>query len=299
MVSIDKLSGSPSRSFSREGGPAEDRVIGNRADASDPTGPSDHLSCEAGDDRRALALDLQRRLGYALPARVLAAAVHETFPGRVAVVSSFGAESAVLLHLVATIDAATPVLFVDTGRHFPETLDYRDRLATHLGLTGLRSIGPDAAEVAALDADASRAVWDPDGCCAFRKVAPLQRALAGFDAWISGRKRFQADTRFDLPVFEADDDHVKINPLANWSADDVAAYVADHRLPPHPLVDRGYLSIGCAPCTSRVAVGEDPRAGRWRGLAKTECGIHRRLPIPTEAPSASLPPSAVRAGREG
>src|SRR5262245_23195665 len=218
--------------------------------------------------------DLQRRLGYAPPSQVLSATLHDIFPGRVAVVSSFGAESAVLLHHIAAIDPATPVLFVDTGRHFPETIDYRDRLIAHLGLTGVRSVGPSAEEVARLDADLSLATWDPDGCCAFRKIAPLQRALAGFDAWISGRKRFQATTRLDLPVFEVDGDHVKVNPLASWSEADVAAYVARHRLPAHPLVTQGYLSIGCAPCTSIVAPGEDPRAGRWRGFDKTECGIH-------------------------
>jgi phosphoadenosine phosphosulfate reductase len=230
-----------------------------------------------------LVLDLQRRLGYAPPERILSTALREVFPGRIAVVSSFGAESAVLLHLVAAIDPTTPVLFVDTGRHFPETIDYRDRLVAHLGLRGVRSVGPTAQEVAELDADLSRATWDPDGCCAFRKVAPLQRALAGYDAWISGRKRFQASTRLDLPVFEADDSHVKVNPLASWSANDISTYVARHRLPPHPLVAQGYLSIGCAPCTSIVARGEDPRAGRWRGLDKTECGIHR--PTPTEEQS--------------
>jgi phosphoadenosine phosphosulfate reductase len=230
-----------------------------------------------------LVLDLQRRLGYAPPERILSTALREVFSGRIAVVSSFGAEAAVLLHLVATIDPATPVLFVDTGRHFPETLDYRDRLAAHLGLSGVRSVGPTGQEVARLDADLSRAVWDPDGCCAFRKVAPLQRALAGYDAWISGRKRFQASTRFDLPVFEVDDSHVKVNPLASWSAADISTYVAEHRLPPHPLVAQGYLSIGCAPCTSIVARGEDLRSGRWRGFDKTECGIHR--PTTTEKQS--------------
>jgi phosphoadenosine phosphosulfate reductase len=218
---------------------------------------------------------LQRRLGFAPPRQVLSAALGELFPGRIAVVSSFGAESAVLLHIVAGIDRATPVLFVDTGRHFAETLDYRDRLVERLGLSAVRSVGPTAAEVASLDADLSRAVWDPDGCCAFRKVAPLERALAGFDAWITGRKRFQAATRFDLPVFELDGAHVKLNPLASWSAADIADYVRAHDLPAHPLVAQGYRSIGCAPCTSIVAPGEDGRAGRWRGLAKTECGIHR------------------------
>ena len=231
-----------------------------------------------------LVLDLQRRLGYASPSRVLSAVLREVFPARIAVVSSFGAESAVLLHLVAAIDPATPVLFVDTGRHFPETLDYRDRLVAHLGLTGLRSVGPSAAEVARLDGDFSRATWDPDGCCAFRKVAPLRRALARFDAWVSGRKHFQASTRLDLPVFEVDDRHVKVNPLASWNAADIATYVATHRLPPHPLVAQGFLSIGCAPFTSAVAAGEDLRAGRWRGVDKTECGIHRST-NPTEKQS--------------
>jgi phosphoadenosine phosphosulfate reductase len=221
------------------------------------------------------AADLQRRLGFAPPRQVLSAALTQIFPNRIAVVSSFGAESAVLLHLVAEIDATTPVLFVDTGRHFPETLQYRDRLIAHLGLKDVRSVGPSAEEVARRDADLSRAVWDPDGCCAFRKIAPLERALAGFDAWVTGRKRFQAATRFDLPVFEHDGTHVKVNPLASWTVTDIADYVAVHRLPPHPLVSQGYASIGCAPCTSIVGASESQRAGRWRGSAKTECGIHR------------------------
>jgi len=223
-----------------------------------------------------IAADLQGRLGYDPPAKVLAAALRELFPGRIAVVSSFGAESAVLLHLVAAIDRATPVLFIDTGRHFVETLEYRDRLSAHLGLTDVRNVGPTADEVAQLDADATRAIWDPDGCCAFRKTAPLQRALAGFDAWITGRKRFQSSTRLDLPVFEADPPHVKVNPLASWSNADIMTYTAEHSLPTHPLVTQGFASIGCAPCTSAVRAGEDARAGRWRGFEKTECGIHQR-----------------------
>lgn len=226
--------------------------------------------------------DLQRELA-GLPAdRLLPAVLRDLFPGRVAVVSSFGAESAVLLHLVAAVDPATPVLFIDTGRHFTETLDYRDRLAEHLGLSDVRSIGPTVEEVARLDADASRAAWDPDGCCAFRKTAPLQRALAGFDAWISGRKGFQAATRAHLPVIEADGAWIKINPLARWSAADLAAHAGAHRLPRHPLVAQGFPSIGCAPCTSAVRPGEDARAGRWRGAGKTECGIH----LPPSLPSS-------------
>ncbi len=220
--------------------------------------------------------DLQRRLGFAPPATVLAAALREFFPGRIAVVSSFGAESAVLLHLVASIDRATPVLFIDTGRHFAETLEYRDTLSADLGLTDVRTVSPTAEEIARLDADASRAIWDPDGCCAFRKAAPLQRALAGVDAWITGRKRFQASTRLELPVIEADPPHIKINPLASWNGVEIDAYAIRHRLPRHPLVARGFASIGCAPCTSAVRPGEDARAGRWRGFDKTECGIHQR-----------------------
>ena len=217
---------------------------------------------------------LGRRWSLARPPEIVAAAVRDIFRGRVAVVSSFGAESAVLLHLVATVDPATPVVFIDTGRHFDETLAYRDRLTAHLGLSDLRVVGPAPEEVARLDADNTRAVWDPDGCCAFRKIEPLKKALAGFDAWISGGKRFQAATRTSLSVFEADAPHVKVNPLAAWPAEEVEAYALSHQLPRHPLVSQGFLSIGCAPCTTAVRPGEHRRAGRWRSLEKTECGIH-------------------------
>ena len=220
-------------------------------------------------------VDLVRRLYGAGPSCILRTAIGGVFTGRIAVVSSFGVDSAVLLHQVAEIDRSTPVLFVDTGRHFPETLDHRDRLVPHLGLRDVRSIGPSPEEASRLDADLSRATWDPDGCCAFRKVAPLERALTGFDAWITGRKRFQAATRNALPLVEADGRHIKINPLASWSQDEIDAYASRHHLPAHPLAGRGYPSIGCAPCTSPALPGEEPRAGRWRGQVKTECGIHR------------------------
>jgi phosphoadenosine phosphosulfate reductase len=219
------------------------------------------------------AASLEQRFGGADAASILTAAL-ELFRGEIAVASSFGAESAVLLHLVATIDPATPVLFVDTGRHFPETLAYRDTLTLRLGLIDVRSIGPSAEAVAVRDPEGTRAVWDPDGCCAFRKVAPLDQALAPFVAWISGRKRFQADTRAALTAFEADGPRIKVNPLAAWNADDLADYARAHDLPPHPLVECGYPSIGCAPCTRRASP-DDRRAGRWVGFDKTECGIHR------------------------
>jgi phosphoadenosine phosphosulfate reductase len=193
---------------------------------------------------------------------------------RVAVVSSFGTESAVLLHLVAQADPATPVIFVDTLKMFPETLDYRETLTRQLGLVNSSIVQPDLSVIAAKDENGLRWSWDPDGCCEIRKVEPLKRAKLGLDAWISGRKAFQSVTRQNLPRFEIEDGRLKINPLGDWTKDDLEAYFAAHDLPRHPLEAQGYLSVGCQPCTSIVAPGEDPRAGRWRGWDKTECGIH-------------------------
>ena len=222
---------------------------------------------------------------------MLRTVIRDGLAGDLAVVSSFGAESAVLLHLVAEVDADLPVLFLDTDKHFAETLEYRDLLVERLGLRNLRVLTPDADVLAAKDGNGLRWSWDPDGCCAIRKVAPLGAALAGFDATITGRKGFQSDMRAGLPRFELDrtDDQgrLKINPLANWSAEDLAEWFTRHDLPRHPLVERGYPSIGCAPCTSRVEPGEDPRSGRWKGWDKTECGIH----VPGQSDDDSdLPP---------
>lgn len=199
------------------------------------------------------------------------------FPGRIAMVSSFGAESAVLLHLLSEVDRGAPVVFVDTGRLFAETLEYRNLLTRRLGLRDVRSVGPEHDRLAALDPH--RALWmtDPDLCCQIRKTEPLARALAGFDAWFTGRKRFQSTTRAAIQLFEADGARIKVNPIASWPAERLAAYMVDKELPAHPLVARGYPSIGCQPCTSKVKPGEDARAGRWRGSDKTECGIHLGL----------------------
>ena len=194
--------------------------------------------------------------------------------GRVAVVSSFGTESAVLLHLVAQADPATPVIFVDTLKMFQETLDYREALTQRLGLVNSSVVQPDPAVLAAKDENGLRWSWDPDGCCEIRKVEPLRRAKQGLDAWISGRKAFQSVTRQNLPRFEIEDGRLKVNPLGDWTKDDLDAYFAAHDLPRHPLEAKGYLSVGCEPCTSTVKPGEDPRAGRWRGWDKVECGIH-------------------------
>ncbi len=195
--------------------------------------------------------------------------------GRVAVVSSFGTESAVLLDLVASIDKTVPLIFINTQKMFGETLAYRDSLAEQLGFTDLRVYRPDPFLLAARDAKGLRWGYDPDGCCDLRKVEPLARALAPFDAWISGRKGFQAG-RGGLPRFELDDGRLKINPLADWDKARIDAQFALRDLPRHPLEAQGFASIGCQPCTSQVAPGEDPRAGRWRHWDKTECGIHHQ-----------------------
>jgi phosphoadenosine phosphosulfate reductase len=206
---------------------------------------------------------------------LLRALITREFFGRLAVVSSFGAESAAILAMVAEADRNTPVLLLDTGKLFGETLRYRDRLIDQLGLADVRTITPDRVRLSAADPDGMLWLADPDACCGLRKVEPLGRALADFDAWVSGRKRYQDIERAVLPMFETNaDGRVKINPLAGWSRARVVGELLRRDLPRHPLEAEGYLSIGCYTCTDRVRPGEDLRAGRWRGLDKTECGIH-------------------------
>jgi phosphoadenosine phosphosulfate reductase len=204
--------------------------------------------------------------------------IHGEFPGRIALVSSFGANSVVLLHLVASVDRATPVIFIDTSKIFGSTHRYRDEIVARLKLSDVRIAQPDLAALTAQDADSVLWLRNPDKCCSIRKVAPLSRALFGFDAWISGRKRYQGGARTSLPRIEADGNRIKINPIADWTREDIGAYLARHDLPEHPLVADGFRSIGCMPCTTRAADGEDERDGRWRGTDKTECGIHLGLP---------------------
>jgi phosphoadenosine phosphosulfate reductase len=236
------------------------------------------------DDARTEAARLNGRYGERDAHDVIALAVEKLFRDRIALVSSFGAESAVLLHLLSEVDPGVPVIFLDTGRLFAETLEYRTLLAGRLGLTDVRTVSPDPERLAANDPH--RALWmtKPDLCCHIRKTEPLARALEGFDAWFTGRTRFQNSVRSGLNLFEADGERIKINPLANWSAADLKAHAARYDLPEHPLVGKGYPSIGCVPCTSRVQAGEDQRAGRWRGLEKTECGIH----LPLEADGSGI-----------
>ena len=224
------------------------------------------------------AVRLNRMFRGSSTQEMLEAVIRDNLAGDLAVVSSFGAESAVLLHLVASVDPRVPVLFLDTGKHFAETLAYRDFLVERLGLN-LVVLTPDPEDLAKKDETGLRWSYDPDGCCEIRKVRPLEKALAGFDASFTGRKAFQAQTRANLPRFEIDTSdaqgRLKINPLIDWSAEDINGWFAAHDLPRHPLIAAGYPSIGCSPCTTQVAPGEDPRSGRWKGWDKTECGIHK------------------------
>jgi phosphoadenosine phosphosulfate reductase len=205
---------------------------------------------------------------------LLRLAIEDLFPDRIALVSSFGADSAVLLHMISGIDKRTPVVFVDTGQHFPETLAYRDRLVESLGLQNIVAAEPDAETLRAEDPENFLFASDPDRCCEIRKVLPLGEALRPYEAWITGRKGFQSLERARTPLFEAEGERVKVNPLVGWSAREILDYIKQAGLPPHPLVAKGFPSIGCLPCTSMVKPGEDERAGRWRGRGKTECGIH-------------------------
>lgn len=206
---------------------------------------------------------------------VLEHALKDADLGKVALVSSFGAESVVLLHLVSVIAPETPVLFIDTRMLFQETLDYQRELAEKLALCDIRTIRAHPVKVSFEDPDGTLHQFNTDACCAVRKIEPLERALADFDGWITGRKRYQGSTRTAVEFFEAEGEtRIKVNPLAHWGREDLEEYMVENRLPRHPLVAKGYPSIGCAPCTSPVKPGEDPRAGRWRGSDKTECGIH-------------------------
>ena len=231
-------------------------------------------------ESQAQRLDLQLR--HADPQAVVEAAV-EAFGKRLALVSSFGAESAILLHMVAQVAPDTPVLFLETGMLFGQTLDYRRNLVTRLGLSDVRDLRPNYQDLAV--ADPQNKLWqsDTDACCEVRKVRPLDRALLDFDGWITGRKRFHGGDRLSLPVVEEAGSQIKFNPLANWDKADLDAYMAAHDLPAHPLVAQGFPSIGCWPCTNPVEEGQDVRAGRWAGQDKTECGIHV-----ARAPGATL-----------
>lgn len=226
--------------------------------------PGGHIAQLNAQLRHHSAIDVLRRAVTEIP--------------QLALVSSFGAESVVLLHLAAMVDHDLPVLFIDTELLFTETLVYQQELTERLGLRNVTVLRAD--DIGQADPDNTLHQRDTDACCTLRKTVPLQTALRGFDGWISGRKRFQSGNRAALEHFELESgsdgtpDRIKVNPLAYWGPDDIQTYMDENRLPRHPLVARGYPSIGCMPCTSPVKQGEDPRAGRWRESEKDECGIH-------------------------
>jgi phosphoadenosine phosphosulfate reductase len=220
-----------------------------------------------------LAETLNARLRDAHPSEILKTAI-EMFGHRLALVSSFGTESAVLLHLASRIDPTVPVLFLDTGHLFGQTLDYRKSLAQRLGLTDVRDLRPAFTDLATQDPSADLYKTSTNACCEIRKVLPLDRALGDFDGWVTGRKRFHGGDRLRLPVVEEADGKIKFNPLANWGRAELEAYAREHDLPAHPLKAMGYPSVGCWPCTQPAEDGDNVRAGRWAGQEKTECGIH-------------------------
>ena len=223
------------------------------------------------------AMDVLSRTAELSAIDFLTTMLQHEFKDEICVVSSFGAESAVLLHMVAQIDPTTPVIFLNTGKLFGETLRYRDRLQTLLGLTDVRSIGPHPTDLA--EKDSNEDLWQKnnDMCCHIRKNLPQERALKGFKAVLTGRKRFQTSQRGSMQRIEIDEEaaaRLRINPLADFTLEDLQAYLETHNLPKHPLVKDGYLSIGCMPCTDKVKEGDDYRSGRWSEQDKEECGMH-------------------------
>jgi phosphoadenosine phosphosulfate reductase len=227
-------------------------------------------------EKQLLVNDLNNQFRHHEATHVIDAVLKHRVLGQVAMVSSFGAESAALLHLIAITQPETPFLFIDTNMLFVETLIYQSDLAEQLGLKNLRILRADPTTIAKHDPNNTLHKDTPDTCCHLRKTSVLKDALASFDGWITGRKRYRGNQRAELEFFEYDapTNKFKINPLVHWRAEDVADYFAANNLPPHPLVAKGYPSIGFKPCTVSVRLNNDVRSGRWQGRAKTECGIH-------------------------
>jgi phosphoadenosine phosphosulfate reductase len=238
--------------------------------------PGQSASMDAPDHLARLA-DLRFRYKDADAEGVVRAMITREFPGKIALVSSFGTESASLLHMVAQVDRATPIIFLDTGKLFGETQRYREQLVNMLGFTDVRRVLPDPKEITTRDSKGVLWSQNHDACCALRKIEPLERALKPFAAWFTGRKAYQSSARARLQLVEWEGGYFKINPLVTATRAEIEEYFARNNLPRHILENDGYLSVGCMPCTDRVAPGEDQRAGRWRGSEKNECGIHRPL----------------------
>lgn len=227
---------------------------------------------------------LKTYYGHLEADKLLQAMIHDEFAGRIGIVSSFGAGSALLLSLIAEVDKNTPVMFLETEKHFPETLEYVKKLNQLLGLTNVQMLHPDPKLLGNIDSSGELWKTQPNRCCWVRKVEPLQRAMkeGNFAALITGRKRYQTNERRSMETIELNEDgRFRINPMAFWNKEMIKAEFKNRRLPEHPLVSAGYSSIGCAPCTQPIKAGEDERAGRWAhtaelpgGEKKVECGIH-------------------------
>jgi len=198
----------------------------------------------------------------------------QDFSGRVALLSSFGAEAAILLYYASQVDKGFPVIFLNTQKLFDETIEYKELLVEKFGLTNVKNIYPDYVDLSRNDPDGDLWRKDAKQCCTIRKVIPLGRALQNYDAWITGRKRYHGGIRSHLPFVEKSDGKIKINPLADWTKEDIVTFFKDKKIPPHPLVASGYTSIGCTHCTNKREGDNDPRGGRWAGQDKEECGIH-------------------------
>ena len=233
------------------------------------------IPSEPSDLERARKISrLNDRYEQLTPLQILEEAFDSAFFGKVCAVSSFGAESAVLLHMIAQIAPSTPIILIDTGKLFGETLRYSTMLQHRLGLEDLRRVHPRKTDVDRIDPLGNLSGVSPNDCCQLRKSDVLDRALQPFQTWINGRKRFQSDQRSLLSIVEKDASRLKLTPLANWTSKNIAEYHSANDLPEHPLLSKGYGSIGCFPCTSKIQTGQDPRSGRWSGIDKTECGIH-------------------------
>lgn len=217
---------------------------------------------------------LNETFGQATAQEIIHAASNQIFFDRLACVSSFGADTAILLHMISRFAENTPVIFLDTGKHFPETHAYVSTLIQELGLGVVATAYPQKTRVEVEDPAGELYTIDQDRCCHIRKTQPMLQALRPYSAFLTGRKRVQTLARAEIKPFEAFGQWTRVNPLWDWSREQIDCYFEEHNLPKHKLVTKGFLSIGCAPCTRAVAKGEDERAGRWAGTGKTECGIH-------------------------
>ncbi|PHR56642.1 MAG: phosphoadenylyl-sulfate reductase [Robiginitomaculum sp.] len=250
---LDEFSANYQRGYTTPNGPAQNIFTARKAKRSN---------------------DLKEQYDGLSAQTALTKALLKDFKGDIVLTSSMGIDSAVMLHLISEIDKDLPILFLETGKHFKETLAYRDLLVEKFGLTNFQNITPDAAQLTELDPEGDLNQSNKDACCDIRKVQPLDKVTGQYKVRITGRKRYQTRDRANISILETEGDFMRLNPLAFWTAKDVTGYMRKHNLPPHPLLAFGFLSVGCSPCTSRVNEGEDPRAGRWRDAEKDECGIH-------------------------